>query len=426
MNRFSKLIGFIVVFIAVMAVFSTISFAAEQQYTGNLIPIMTSDTSNGIASSSSVSNAGFPTWKAFDHNTSDRNGWGSNFTHPNWLAYEFTKPQIITKYTLCTNYVDTYEYMFPKNWTFEAWDGTQWNILDTRNNITNWTNNVKKEFYFTNVTAYKKYRLNVSSNIYGTSGTSVVISEMEMMASIVTAPSAPSNLQAAPGNEKVDLSWDTVAGATSYNVKRSETPGGPYQTFATTTAGAITYSDIGLINGKSYYYVVSAVNTGGESPNSNEVSATPQAINQLKLVLEVREEKQLSVSDELSDNAEMDWTSFNTTIAAIDVNGRIKALKPGNTIITCTSKDKSYTKSINVLVVDLEYQLAVDLTVGGNCRLTIDDLKNTTNVTWSSYDPTIASVSTKGKVNAVSEGLTYILAADIDGKEVGRIYIRVR
>ncbi len=426
MKRFSKLIGFIVVFITVMAVFSTISFAAEQQYTGNLIPIMTSDTSNGIASSSSVSNAGFPTWKAFDHNTSDRNGWGSNFTHPNWLAYEFTKPQIITKYTLCTNYVDTYGYMFPKNWTFEAWDGTQWNILDTRNNITNWTNNVKKEFYFTNVTAYKKYRINVSSNIYGTSGTSVVISEMEMMASIVTAPSAPSNLQAAQGNEKVDLSWDAVAGATSYNVKRSETPGGPYQTFATTTAGAITCSDIGLINGKTYYYVVSAVNTGGESPNSNEVSATPQAINQLKLVLEVREEKQLSVSDELNDNAEMDWTSFNTTIAAIDVNGRIKALKPGNTIITCTSKDKSYTESINVLVVDLEYQLAVDLTVGGNCRLTIDDLANTTNVTWSSYDPTIASVSTKGKVTAVSEGLTYILAVDKDGKDVGRIYIRVR
>lgn len=53
-------------------------------------------------------------------------------------------------------------------------------------------------------------------------------------------------------------------------------------------------------------------------------------------------------------------------------------------------------------------------------------MTNITNVTWSSYDPTIATVSAKGKVTAVSEGLTYIVATDKDGKEIGRIYIRVR
>lgn len=113
-------------------------------------------------------------------------------------------------------------------------------------------------------------------------------------------------------------------------------------------------------------------------------------------------------------------------VTTVDVNGKIKALKPGNTVITCISKDKSYPETINVLVVDLEYQLAVDLNIGDICRLTIDDLANTTNVTWSSYDTTIATVSDKGKVAAVSEGLTYIVATDKDGKEIGRIYIRVR
>ncbi len=429
MKRFSKLFGFLVVFIAVMAALCTVSFAADSQYTENLIPAMTSDTSDGAASASSVNSAPFKPWKAFNHSTADRDGWAGNDPHPSWLAYEFKTPQAITKYTLCCNYVSTNSVnQYPKDWTFEAWDGTQWIILDTRSAVTDWVNNVKKEFFFNNVTKYTKYRINVSSTVYGASGYGVFIGEMEMMASIVTTPTAPINLIATGGNAKVDLSWEAVEGATSYIVKRSETPGGPYQTIATTT-GSITYSDVGLVNGITYYYVVSAVNVGGESSNSNEVSATPtapQPTNQLKLVLEVKEEKQLSVSDELSVNTEMDWTSFDPTIATVDINGMVKALKPGNTVITCTSKDKSYTESINVLVVDLDYQLAVDLTVGGTCRLTIDNLTNITNVTWSSYDPTIATVSAKGKVTAVSEGLTYIVATDKDGKEIGRIYIRVR
>jgi hypothetical protein len=155
-------------------------------------------------------------------------------------------------------------------------------------------------------------------------------------------------------------------------------------------------------------------------------TATPQPSNQLKLVLEVNEDKQLSISEELSDNSEMDWTSSDSAIATIDENGKVKAFKSRNTVITCTSKDKSYTETINVLVVDLEYQLAVDLTIGDKCRLTVDDLANATNVTWSSYDTNIATVSAKGKVAAISEGLTYIVASDKDGKEIGRIYIRVR
>ena len=66
------------------------------------------------------------------------------------------------------------------------------------------------------------------------------------------------------------------------------------------------------------------------------------------------------------------------------------------------------------------------MNVGGACRLTINDLANTTYVTWTSYDAAIASVSSKGRVTAVSEGLTYIVANDKDGNEIGRIYIRVR
>lgn len=83
----------------------------------------------------------------------------------------------------------------------------------------------------------------------------------------------PNNLVALAGNSKVDLSWTAVDGTTSYIVKRSTTTGGPY----ITTFPAITtvYKDLTVQNGTTYYYVVSAVVNGAESPNSNEVSATP-------------------------------------------------------------------------------------------------------------------------------------------------------
>jgi hypothetical protein len=82
-------------------------------------------------------------------------------------------------------------------------------------------------------------------------------------------------LVATAGNAQVGLSWSASSGATSYNVKRSTTNGGPYTTIASpTTTG---YTDTGLTNGTTYYYVVSAVNTAGQSANSSQVSATPKS-----------------------------------------------------------------------------------------------------------------------------------------------------
>ena len=70
------------------------------------------------------------------------------------------------------------------------------------------------------------------------------------------------------------LSWSASTGATSYNVKRSTTSGGPYTTIASPTT--TSYTDTGLTNGTTYYYVVSAVNAAGESANSAQVSAAPE------------------------------------------------------------------------------------------------------------------------------------------------------
>ena len=87
-------------------------------------------------------------------------------------------------------------------------------------------------------------------------------------------PLAPTGLNATPGNGQIALSWTASANATSYNIYRAATSGtetAPALTTVTTT----TYTDTGLTNGVPENYVVTAVNTGGESAFSNEQRTYP-------------------------------------------------------------------------------------------------------------------------------------------------------
>jgi fibronectin type 3 domain-containing protein len=91
----------------------------------------------------------------------------------------------------------------------------------------------------------------------------------------ITVPSVPAGLTATAGNAQVSLSWSASTGATSYHVKRATMSGGPYSQISAPTAAS--YVDAGLTNGTKYFYVVSAVDSAGESANSAEVNATPAA-----------------------------------------------------------------------------------------------------------------------------------------------------
>ncbi len=120
----------------------------------------------------------------------------------------------------------------------------------------------------TNGTTY--YYVVAAVNSAGTSANSSQVSATPQLA----VPPVPTNVVASAGNGQVGLSWSASSGATSYNVGRSTTSGGPYTTIASPTA--TTYTDTAVTNGTTYYYVVAAVNSAGTSANSSQVSATPQ------------------------------------------------------------------------------------------------------------------------------------------------------
>ncbi|WP_421381664.1 pectinesterase family protein [Bacillus salacetis] len=89
----------------------------------------------------------------------------------------------------------------------------------------------------------------------------------------------PAKLTAIEGNNKVELQWNAVEGASSYTVKRSTENGGPYEVITDDIQGA-TFTDDTASNGTDYYYVVSAHNNETESMNSVEVKATPYQVTE--------------------------------------------------------------------------------------------------------------------------------------------------
>ncbi len=92
-----------------------------------------------------------------------------------------------------------------------------------------------------------------------------------------TPPATPGPLTVIAGDTQVTLSWPAESDSTGYNVKRATTSGGPYSTIGPGVMDT-RFTDTGLTNGATYYYVVSSVNEAGEGPDSDEVGVTPPSL----------------------------------------------------------------------------------------------------------------------------------------------------
>jgi len=203
---------------------------------------------------SSVENAGLSGANAVDGNTTTR--WSSAFSDPQWIYVDLQATFSINRVKL--NWEAAYGRSYQIQVSSNAVDWT------TIYSTTTSTGGIQDLTGLTGTGRYVRMYGTVRSGIYGYS-----LYELEVYGNVAV----PTGLTAAAGDQQVVLSWNTVPAATSYKVKSSTTNGGPYLTIASPTAAG--YTNTGLANGITYYYVVSQVNPVAESTNSVQVSATP-------------------------------------------------------------------------------------------------------------------------------------------------------
>lgn len=143
----------------------------------------------------------------------------------------------------------------------------------------------------------------------------------------------------------------------------------------------------------------------------------------LSVLLNVGEEVRLSVSHDLTKNEAYTWVSSDPSVATVDHTGAVTAISEGLAYIKASSADLTFEESIPVRVIKNadETRLAVHLNAGEKQMLYLTD--DPSMVTWSSMDPTIATISQSGEISAVKRGLC-IVQAEFEGTTY-QIYIRV-
>ena len=90
-------------------------------------------------------------------------------------------------------------------------------------------------------------------------------------------PDAPAHLVVTgEGDGSVGLAWDGVPETASYNVYRSPLSGGGWVKANAAPLNETSFTDMGLRNARTYYYVVTSLDeVGNESGTSNQVSGMP-------------------------------------------------------------------------------------------------------------------------------------------------------
>ena len=131
-----------------------------------------------------------------------------------------------------------------------------------------------------------------------------------------------------------------------------------------------------------------------------------------------------TVNPDNATNKNVTWSSSNSAVASVS-NGKVTALKAGKATITVKTDDGGKTATCEVTVNAKVYPVtgvtldksSATLTEGDELTLTAivnPDNATNKNVTWSSSDPSVASVS-NGKVTALKAGKATITVKTDDG-----------
>ena len=121
----------------------------------------------------------------------------------------------------------------------------------------------------------------------------------------------------------------------------------------------------------------------------------------------------------------LSWTSSNPKVAQVSSNGTITAVASGSAVITAKTANGK-TASVDVLVKTPTVKLsAISKTMyrGETTKLTATS-SNKKPVSWTSSDPTIASVDSNGTIKTLKNGTVKISASANGGKATCTITVK--
>ncbi len=215
----------------------------------------------------------------------------------NYIGGDTTKPTVISlgpnsnpTSTTSVPVSDRFAIAFDKAMAISTITGTNITLIDTGTASTvsgvvsyNSTSNIAAFTPSTTLAYGTQYALQVMScvttscitDLAGNQLASNYTNTFTTESAPAAAPSAPSGVTAVAGNGQVTLDWLATSGATSYNVYYSTSPGVTTATGTQVPGLQAPAVQLGLTNGQAYHYIVTAVNSFGESLASSEASATP-------------------------------------------------------------------------------------------------------------------------------------------------------
>ncbi len=129
------------------------------------------------------------------------------------------------------------------------------------------------------------------------------------------------------------------------------------------------------------------------------------------------------------------WTSGNTSVATVNAEGKVTAVSIGTVQITATCGDVAASCTVTVIPtpvkgVSLNKSTLTMATGNANRQTLVATVRPTNatnkNVTWSSSNPSVATVDANGVVTGVAVGNATITVTTVDGGHTATCLVKVR
>lgn len=198
-------------------------------------------------------------------------------------------------------------------------------------------------------------------------------------------------------------------------------------TYVSDDPSVATVSGSGRVTGVSAGETIIRVFDGVNAEATCRVTVSPATLTLRKTALTVRQGARVAATWKIQPSgakAVIQWASADESVAKVDERGRITGVYPGETTITATMP----SGQVSALTITVKPVSVSRVTIKpSSATLTIGDSKSFaattspknatwTDITWSSADESIATISQDGMLRAVGVGKTTISATTPEGK----------